>query len=100
VLTGIIGTKSSLSDREIEALNGTDFYALLYQKLRDAEDMPDAKLQALAQARGESVMKDLSEAHAPLDRVTVQAPEKVEANDDGIPLKIEMASVRQRAVQQ
>jgi uncharacterized protein involved in outer membrane biogenesis len=100
VLTGIIGTKSSLSDREIEALKGTDFYALLYQKLRDAEDMPDAKLQALAQARGESVMKDLSEANAPLDRLTLQAPEKVDASDDGIPLKIEMASVRQRAVQQ
>jgi uncharacterized protein involved in outer membrane biogenesis len=95
LLTGIIGTKSSLSEQEIEALKGTDFYALLYQKLRDAEDMPNARLRALAQARGESAMKELGAANAPLDRVTLQAPEKVDAADDGIPLKIELAPVRQ-----
>jgi hypothetical protein len=94
MLTGIIGSKSSLSEQEIEALKGTDFYALLYQKLRAAEDMPDTRLQALAQARGQGVIKDLSEANAPPDRITLQAPEKVDANDDGIPLKIELAPVK------
>jgi hypothetical protein len=44
-------------------------------------------------------MKGLSEANAPLDRVTLGATQKVEANDDGVPLKIEMASVKQRAAQ-
>jgi uncharacterized protein involved in outer membrane biogenesis len=95
VLTGIIGTKPSLSEQDIDAMKGTDFYALLYQKLRDAEAMPDAQLQALAQARGERIMKELNNAHAPLDRVTLQAVEKVDANDDGIPLKLKLAPVGQ-----
>lgn len=95
VLTGIIGTKPSLSEQDIGAMKGTDFYALLYQKLRDAEAMPDTQLRALAQARGERIMKELADANAPLDRVKLQAVEKVDANGDGIPLKIEMAPVRQ-----
>ena len=95
VLTGLIGTKSSLSDQDIDKMRGVDFHTLLYQKLRDAEDMPDARLQALAQARGEDIMKELGGAQAPLDRVTLQAVEKVEANDNGIPLKMDMGSVKQ-----
>jgi hypothetical protein len=93
-LTGLIGTKSSLSDQDIDAIKGIDFHALLYQKLRDAEVMPDSKLQALAQARGEGIIKELSEANAPLDRVTLQAAEKVDAGDEEIPLKMELGSVR------
>ncbi|HTI86118.1 MAG TPA: DUF748 domain-containing protein [Alphaproteobacteria bacterium] len=94
-LTGLFGTKSSLSDQDIEALKGADFYGLLYLKLRDAEEMPDTKLQELAQARGEGIVKELSEANAPPDRITLQATEKVDAGKDGVPLKVEMASVRQ-----
>ena len=97
VLTGLIGTKSNLSDQDIDAMKGADFHALLYQKLRDAEEMPDAKLQALAQARGEGVMQELSDAKAPLDRVTLQAPAKVDAKDDGVPLKMDMASAAAQA---
>jgi uncharacterized protein involved in outer membrane biogenesis len=93
-LTGLLGTKSSLSDQDVEALKGTDFYALLYQRLRDAEVMPDTRMQALAQTRGEEIIKALREANAPLDRISLQATEKVDAGDDGIPLKMEMASVR------
>jgi uncharacterized protein involved in outer membrane biogenesis len=92
VLTGLIGTKPSLSDQDIDAMKGADFHAMLYQKLRDAEEMPDVRLQALAQARGEGIMKELSDANAPLDRVTLQSAEKVDATDNGIPLKMDMAS--------
>lgn len=97
VLTGIIGTKPTLSEQDIAAMKGADFYTLLYQKLRDAEPMPDAQLQALAQARATWIMKELGGANAPLDRVTLQAAEKVDAGDDGIPLKIELAPVKQKA---
>lgn len=95
VLTGLIGTKTSLSDQEIDQMKGADLHALLYQRLRDAQEMPDSKLQALAQARSEQIMKELTNAKVPLNRVTLQAAEKVDADDNGIPLKMDMTSVAQ-----
>jgi hypothetical protein len=91
-LTGIFDAKPALTDKDTAELKGTDFHAMLYQKLRDAEEVSDAKLQALAQARAEDVMTGLREARAPLDRITLQAAERVDASEKNIPLKMDMAA--------
>ena len=94
VLTGLIGTKPTLSDRDIDALKGTDFHEVLYRKLRDAQEMPETKLQELARARGQDILSELGDAQAPLDRVTLRDVEKVDSDEDGVPLKIDMGTAR------
>lgn len=91
-ITGIFSSKPSFSEQEIAKMKGADFHALLYQKLRDAEVVPDTALQALAQARGKEVMQLLQQNKAPLDRLSLQAPEKVDAADKTIPLKMDMST--------
>ena len=50
VLTGLIGTKPTLSDRDIDSLKGTDFHEVLYRKLRDARLLAHYGSQWLARA--------------------------------------------------
>jgi hypothetical protein len=92
-VTGIFSAKPTVSDSEIAAMKGGNFHALLYQKLRDAEVVTDAALQGLADARGREIMSQLANAKAPMERISVQAPEKVEAQNQNkvVPLKMDMA---------
>jgi hypothetical protein len=90
-LTGIFSTKPSVSDADIAKMKGADFHSVAYQKLRDAEVVSDAALQALAEARGKEVMTQLTAAKAPLERISLLAPQKVDVTDKSIPLKMDMA---------
>lgn len=92
-LTGIFSATPTVSDADIAKMKGGDFYTLLYQKLHDAEVVPGAALQALAQARSKQVMTLLTDAKAPLERISVQAPEKVDAQDKAVPLKMDMSTI-------
>jgi len=92
-LTGLFSSKPSISSQDAAKMKGADFHALLYQKLKDAEAVPDTALQALAQARSTEIMQLLGQTKAPLDRISVQAPEKVDAADKTIPLKMDMSAV-------
>ena len=93
VLTGLVGTKPTLSEKEVAAMKGRDFHELLYGKLQRAETVSDATLEKLAQSRGEAVMAELLAAHAPAKRLTLREPEKVDADKNEIPVKIDMAPV-------
>jgi hypothetical protein len=91
-ITGIFSAKPMISEAETAKMKGGNFHAVLYQKLRDGEVVTDAALQALAGARGKEIMTLLANAKAPLERISLQAPEKVEAQDKAVPLKMDMSA--------
>lgn len=93
VVTGLLGRKPSLSAAETAKMKGTDFHAMLYQRLRDAEDVPDKTLQALARARGDAAVAVLHNAHVPTDRVTVLSEKRVEAVGHDVPLEMGLSPV-------
>lgn len=92
VLTGLLGTKPSYTDPEIAAMKGAHFHALLYQKLRDTEVVPDTELLGLAAARSGAVLSGLGGAKAPMGRIALRPAEKVDAADKAVPLKIDIGA--------
>jgi uncharacterized protein involved in outer membrane biogenesis len=89
-LTGLFREKRKLDEHEMEQLKGTDFYAVLFQRLRNRETVTDAQLQALAKTRGENTVAGLQAAGAPPERVQLAAPEKVDGAKREVPLKLEL----------
>ncbi len=89
-MTTIFSDKHDLTQSEVARLKGADFHAVLYQRLRDKEVVADERLQALAKARGETVMAELKTANAPADRTTMLAPEKIDATGNDVPLKMDV----------
>lgn len=89
-LGGLMNPPRALSADEVGALKGADFHAVLYQRLRDKEVLPDDRLRQLAQARGEAALATLQEAGAPAARVTLGEPGKHEGNDREVPLKLSL----------
>jgi hypothetical protein len=86
LVTGLFGKAPSLSAGDIAGMKGLDFHALLYQRLRDAEAVPDASLLALASARGAAAVAALHDARVPPERVILQPVEKVAAIGHDVPL--------------
>ncbi|HEX8964110.1 MAG TPA: DUF748 domain-containing protein, partial [Rhodocyclaceae bacterium] len=93
-ITSLIKPPRELGADEVSRLKGADFYAVLFERLRAAEPMPDDKLQALAQARGQYAFDGLKQASAPADRLSLGAPEKIEAdaNAKELPLKLDVGT--------
>lgn len=91
-LGNVFGGKHDLSDSEMAGLKNADFYAVLYQRLRDKETVTDERLQALAQTRGDAALAELKAANAPAERVALLAPKKSEANGNEVRLGIEAAA--------
>ena len=89
-LSGLMNPPRALTADEVGALKGADFHAVLYQRLRDKEVLPDDRLRQLAQARGEAALATLQEAGAPAARVTLGEPGKHEGNDREVPLKLSL----------
>ena len=87
-LSGLVRPPRQLSESEVGALKGADFHAVIYQRLREKEVVPDERLQQLAQARGEATLAVLKEAKAPVDRVSVGAVEKLPGEDHEVALKL------------
>ncbi|MDD5249539.1 MAG: DUF748 domain-containing protein [Rhodocyclaceae bacterium] len=87
-LTGLFREKRTLSSNEVTQLKGADFYAVLFERLREREAVADDKLVALAKARGENAAAALRQAGAPADRMALDAPEKVEATGRDVPVKL------------
>lgn len=94
MLTGVLGRKRSLSESEIAQMKGASFHAVLYRHLRAAETIPQEKLLALAKSRGDRVMEALKAAKAPMARISLAAPEKIEAVGSDVPLKLSMQSLK------
>ncbi|MDP3512999.1 MAG: hypothetical protein Q8S20_09640, partial [Sulfuritalea sp.] len=89
-LGGLMNPPRALSADEVGALKGADFHAVLYQRLRDKEVLPDDRLYQLAQARGEAALATLKEAGAPAARVMLGEPGKHEGNEREVPLKLSL----------
>lgn len=98
-LKGVFQRKRALDDKELAQLRDADFYAVLFHKLRDAEPLANERLVALAQARGAHVYAALKAANAPEGRISLAAPEKVESEPGGVPVKFDLeAAPKQAAV--
>jgi hypothetical protein len=75
-LSGLLREKKTLNESEVAQLKGADFYGVLFERLRAKENIPDERLQDLAQKRGEGVAEILKSAGVAPERVQLLAPEK------------------------
>lgn len=75
-LSGLLREKKTLNESEVAQLKGADFYSVLFERLRAKENIPDERLQDLAQKRGEGVLEILKGAGVAPERVQLLAPEK------------------------
>jgi len=89
-LSGLLSTKKPLSEQEVAQLQGGDFYHILAERLRRNTPIADARLQALATLRGQSLWDLIKKSGAPMERVDVRAAEKVESDGKNVPLKLEL----------
>ena len=87
--------KHALSEQEVAQLQGKDFYAVLYERLRESEIIEETRLQALAKERGDYVMAALKNANAPQDRVSLSASAKVIAEKNDVPIKLDLGAAPQ-----
>jgi hypothetical protein len=98
VLSGLFREKRTLNEDEVKQLKGTDFYALLFQRLRDREAVSDVQLQELAGTRGNNTIAALQAAGLPPERMQIAAPEKVEAKEHDVPLKLDLGTTSKPAI--
>ncbi len=91
-ITNLFKDTRELSDAEVNALKGKNFYAVLAQKLQDSEEVSTAQLQALATQRQQLVSTGLTAAGVPAERVKTDAPKETKANDDKtVPMELGVA---------
>ncbi|MGA8147620.1 MAG: DUF748 domain-containing protein [Gallionellaceae bacterium] len=87
-LSGLFREKRKLSEQEVTRLKGTDFYTVLFERLRDRVVVDNERLLALASARGEATATALKAAGVPPERLAVLPAEKVETEGKDIPVKL------------
>ena len=90
-MTGFFRKKRVLDEKEVAALKGADFHAVLYKKLRDAQVVPESELNALGNVRGKLIYSALSASGAPVDRIRLASPVHVEGMGEEVPVKLELA---------
>lgn len=96
-LSGLLREKKTLSEDEIGRLKGADFYGVLFERLREREEIPDARLQELAQQRSNTLRVLLESAGVPASRLTVAAAEKAKAEEvsaRGIALRMALETAK------
>jgi hypothetical protein len=89
-LKGLFKKEEPLSADDLAQLKDADLHGLLYQRLLEKETVTDEVLKALAQRRGESAIKGLAAAGAPVDRVTLGEAQPVEASGREVQAKLEL----------
>jgi hypothetical protein len=87
-LSGLLREKKTLGENEVARLKGADFHAVVYERLRAAETVADARLQELARTRGEHAVELLKSQGVALERLRPLAAEKAESTEAGVPLKL------------
>jgi hypothetical protein len=97
-ITGLLREKKTLNENEVAQLKGADFYAVLFERLRVLEVIADTRLQALAQARGESAAEILKSAGVTAERLQLLPPEQGKLEGDGasdeIPLRMSLQPLK------
>ncbi len=96
-LSGLLRDKRTLDEQELAQLKGKDFYALLFERLRQKEPVTDAQLQALAKSRADGFVAALGAAGAPGDHVLLAAPEKVDTSGRDVPVKLDLGAAAKPA---
>ncbi len=69
-----------------------DLCVFLFQRLREKENVRDSELQALGKARSEHIFSVLKASGAPVDRLNLESPEKVESAGQSVPAKLELGT--------
>jgi hypothetical protein len=92
-LSGLMREKRTLELSEVDQLKGSDFYVVLFEKLRAQEKIGDETLQALAIQRGEQALAALTAAGAPEGHYRTAAAEKIEAEGREIVLKLSLGKL-------
>ena len=87
-LSGLFREQRKLSEQEVTRLKGTDFYTVLFGRLRDKVVVDNERLLALASVRGEATATALKAAGVPAQRLAVLPAEKVETEGKDIPVKL------------
>lgn len=87
-LSGLLREKKTLGEDEVARLKGADFHAEVYERLRAAEAIADARLLELARTRGENAVEILKSQGVAAERLRPLAPEKAEGTEAGVPLKL------------
>ncbi|MFN4148082.1 MAG: hypothetical protein ACK4E4_00855, partial [Rhodocyclaceae bacterium] len=80
-LSGLLREKKTLSEEEVSRLKGADFFAVLYDRLRSREEIPEARLLDLAQQRVAALRGLLESAGVPAARLRAAGAEKAEAEE-------------------
>lgn len=89
-LTGLLREKKILNENEVAQLKGADFYAVLFERLREKEKVSEEILLALAQTRGTNTLEILKASGVAPERLRLLPPEKGESTGDGVPLKLSL----------
>lgn len=91
-LTGLFREKRKLSESEIAKLKGTDFYSVLFERLRAGLPIEDKTLMQLADNRGHATMDALVNAGAPTARIQIQTSAKITTDAKNIPVKLTLGA--------
>jgi len=97
LLSGMFREKRTLNADEVKQLKGADFYAVLFQRLRDRETVTDTQLQDLATTRGNNTVAALQAAGLAPERMQLAAPEKAGGKEYDVPLKLELGTASKPA---
>jgi hypothetical protein len=91
-LSGMFRDKRLLNDKEVAQLKGTDFYLVLFERLRDKLPVDEGELLALATARRDTTIMALKNEGMATERLLELKPEKITSEEQGVPVKLELGS--------
>jgi hypothetical protein len=89
-LKGLFKKEEPLSADELAQLKDADLHGLLYQRLLEKETVSDEMLKNLARLRGETALKGLVAAGAPVERMMLGEARVGEASGREILAKLEL----------
>jgi uncharacterized protein involved in outer membrane biogenesis len=96
-LSALLQEKRPPDDQEVAQMKGADFYAVLFERLRDKVNVDDARLLALAAARADYAVAALKTEGAPAERIAVDSSERVKTEGQDIPVKLVLGAVAKSA---
>ncbi len=97
-LSGLLRETRTINAQEVTQMQGADFYAMLFDRLRNKVVVGDERLLVLAKARGEAAARALQAAGAPAQRVAILAAEKVEAAGPTVAVKLGLEAAAKSAL--
>lgn len=91
-LSGLFREKKTLSESEVAKLKGTDFYTVLFERMRSKVEIEEKTLTELADNRGRATMDALTNAGAPAARIQLQKSAKIASDEKYVPVKLTLGA--------